>query len=212
MKLKTINYSYDITENQDDHDPRKNCNLTTLYCKHRNYTLGDHQIEDDFDSYKEVEKSIIDDQDIVLAEPLFFFNHGNIGLERGRSCPWDSGLVGVLLVTKKNAIDILGKDYTEQQLQDRINAEIKEYNSYLNGENYYYTYNIYGENYNEMSDYYYSKDEAEKACLAEIARLNKEAEDHNSLVDNLKQKSFFFIQQLQDPNLKQFFQDNLQFS
>ena len=212
MKLKTINYSYDITENQDDYNPRENCNITTLYCKHRRYKLGDHQIEDDFDSYKEMEKSIIDDQDIVLAEPLFLFNHSGIRLERSRSCKWDSGLVGVLLVTKKNAIEILGKDYTEQQLQDRINAEIEEYNKYLNGENYYYTYNIYSENYHDMSDYYYCKDEAEIACLAEIARLNKEVADHNSLVDNLKQQSFFFIQQLQDPNLKQFFQDNLQFS
>lgn len=212
MKLKTINYSYDITENQDDHDPRKNCNLTTLYCKHRNYTLGDHQIDDDFDSYKEMEKSIIDDQDIVLAEPLFFFNHSRIGLERSKSCPWDSGLVGVLLVTKENAIKILGTDYTEQQLQNIINEEIKEYNKYLNGENYYYTYKIYNKDYSYISDYYYCKDEAEKACLAEITRLNKEAEHHNSLVDNLKQETFIFIQQLENTNLKKFLQDNLQLS
>jgi hypothetical protein len=210
-QLKKVNYSYKINEQVDDQNPREWSNITTLYCKHRSYILGDHQIEEDFDSYKELEQSIVgEDQDIILTKPLFFYNHGNIKLETSRSCKWDSGSVGILVVKKKDVIEVLGNDYTIEQINEVIEEELKSYNYYLNGGKEYYEYIISGtDGYEDISEPFSSKEEAKKACLIELARLKEESATHNNFVEKVKEKCRVFLEKLQDQELKQYLQDNL---
>jgi hypothetical protein len=211
-KLKKITYSYKILEQANEWNPREWSNITTLYCKHRNYRLGDHQIKGDFDSYQELKQSIVgDDQDVILTKPLFFYDHGSIGLETSRSCKWDSGSVGILVVKKKDVIENLGNDYTIEQINEVIKQELKSYNSYLNGDIESYEYRISGtDGYEDRSEMFFeSEEEAKKACLIELARLNEEENNRCDLIEKVKEKCLAFLDKLQDNELKQDFQNNL---
>jgi hypothetical protein len=211
-KLKKITYSYKILEQANEWNPREWSNITTLYCKHRNYTLGDHQIEGDFDSYEELKQSIVgEDKDVILTKPLFFYDHGNIKLETSRSCKWDSGSVGILVVKKKDVIEALGNDYTIEQINEVIQQELENYNSYLNGDIESYEYRIIGtDGYEDISEMFFtSEEEAKKACLIELARLNEEENNRNDLIEKVKEKCLAFLDKLQDHELKKDFQNNL---
>ena len=82
--------------------------------------------------------------DNVVILDLYLYDHGGISMSTGGfSCPWDSGQVGYIFVTK----DQLRKEYNVKRITKKImeravnilEDEVKVYDMYLTGQVYGYT-------------------------------------------------------------------------
>ncbi|MCK0754277.1 hypothetical protein [Chromohalobacter japonicus] len=81
----------------------------------------------------------------VFWLPLYLYDHGGLTMRPGPfSCPWDSGQVGLIYVTKQHADQVLPKLKGETQVEweQRINGllrvEVADYDQFLTGEVYGY--------------------------------------------------------------------------
>src|SRR5690554_6016921 len=126
---------YRIRIEQDDpiESPRDWDNLGTMVCWHRRYNLGDIQPAEPPDQYFAKIRSDI------ISLPLFLYDHSGITMNTtGFSCPWDSGQVGWIYITKEKARAEYGwKRITaerEQQIIDALKAEVAVYAQYLEGD------------------------------------------------------------------------------
>jgi hypothetical protein len=103
--------------------------LGTMVCFHRRYSLGDIDHGLSLEEAKELEA-----RDDVISLPLYLYDHSGLTMNTtGFSCPWDSGKVGFIYVTKERA-EKEGVPDPEALLR----AEVKEYDQYLRGEVYGY--------------------------------------------------------------------------
>jgi hypothetical protein len=139
--IESINYRGHIIEIHQDEDgpnPRTDYdNAATMICWHRNYDLGDKK--KDFSEPSQAEAFFKEHNCIVL--PLYLYDHSGITMSTGPfSCPWDSGQVGYIYMTRKKALKEYGKKILTKQLRAKIEkymqGEVETYDSYLRGEAY----------------------------------------------------------------------------
>jgi len=125
-----------IIQDHDADSPREWDNLGIMYCEHSRYNLGDKNAEDPRDENGNLRKDI-------LYLPLYLYDHSGITMRTtGFSCPWDSGRVGIIYVTKKkikqeNGWKVLTKARKEKILQ-YLKNEVETYDQYLTGDIYGY--------------------------------------------------------------------------
>ena len=163
---QTVTYrGFPISIKHDDvpASPREWDNLGTMVCSHPRYALGDVQVEageTGFLEYLDQEYSIIADrayrtltesdeamirnwvQKQLILLPLYLYDHGGITMNTtGFHCPWDTGQVGWIYVTRERVRNAYGVARISKQLegvvQDQLRAEVAVYNDYLTG-------NVYG--------------------------------------------------------------------
>lgn len=135
-----------IAQDDDPQNPREEyCNLGTMACFHRRYNLGDkgHDLrQEDFDGWHDMEMYIRKELDAAVVLPLYLYDHSGITISTSRfSCPWDSGQVGFIFVSKKKAREEYDKKRLSKKLLARITgclqSEVETYDDYLTG-------NVYG--------------------------------------------------------------------
>lgn len=128
-------FSYTIEHDDNPMNPRREFdNLGTMYCEHRRYDLGDKDADD---------PRQLDQRTIAVMLPLFLYDHSGITMNTtGFYCPWDSGQVGVIYITREKVLKEYGwKVLTKQRkekLAQYLNAEVETYDQYLTGEVYGY--------------------------------------------------------------------------
>lgn len=125
-----------VEQDETPMHPRKDMdNLGTMVCWHGRYELGDEQpSESPFEFRSELPKDIIE-------LPLYLYDHGGITMNTaGFSCPWDSGQVGFIYVSRADVREQYGwKRITkarEQQILGYLKAEVETYDQYLRGDVY----------------------------------------------------------------------------
>ena len=118
------------------YNPRKEWdNLGTVVLVDRcRYTFGDESA--DYDELRD----LYNDPDHI-ALPVFMYDHSGITINTtGFSCPWDSGQVGVIYMTKAKAIENWGKKIltkaVRQKAIDCLKSEIETLDQYLTGQVY----------------------------------------------------------------------------
>ena len=130
IKLKNGN-TVSIYQDMSAESPREWDNLSTFYCWHKRYVLGDIQ-NSDTDEEHGVDAIIV---------PIYMYEHGSVAIStKPFSCPWDSGRLGHAVVTKQEIIENYGEynDVNIAKTKRCIEAEVETYNDYLNGEIYGY--------------------------------------------------------------------------
>lgn len=171
MEVETIEYrDLTITIHIDENpmDVRKEFdNLGKMLCFHSRYTLGDEH-SFDIDETKDIYN---DENNIAL--PLFLYDHSGITMNtKGFKCPWDSGQVGIIFVTK----EAIRNEYNWKRISKSrlakiysyLKNEIETYDDYIRGNVYGYT----TENNDEIGDScwgFYGYDH-EKSGLLEMAQ------------------------------------------
>jgi hypothetical protein len=127
----------EIHNDSDNESPREWDNLGTMVCFHRRYNLGDkHSMT------VEEAKAFVNRKD-VISLPLYLYDHSGITMNTtGFSCPWDSGQVGFIYVTKEKIRKEYGvKRNVTKKLIARIigylKNEVETYDNFLTG-------NVYG--------------------------------------------------------------------
>lgn len=128
-------------------NPREGCNLTTMICHHRNYSLGDVKESEQFNGYnslKELKQALVEYYgEMAYIKPLSLYDHSMQTLAIGEPTDrWDSGYVGFIFVTKEQARKWFNVKRITKSILEKIEklaqAEVEEYNKvWLWGEVYY---------------------------------------------------------------------------
>ena len=138
MIIETIEYrGYNINVYSDEspESPREWDNLGTMVCFHNRYNLGDkHNM--DIEELKELAQ-----RKCVIALPLYLYDHSGLTMRTTPfSCPWDSGQVGYIYVTKEKVLKEFNRKRVNKPLRQRVEAllkcEIETYDLYLTGQVY----------------------------------------------------------------------------
>lgn len=139
--MKTLTIEQDI----DPESPRSWDNLGTMACAHGRYNLGDKEadltpITKHCDSWKEVKRRLITEEGAKVILPLYLYDHGDLTIStQPFSCPWDSGQVGFIYITKAKLHQEFPswKRITKQRrekLEKYLRAEVEVYDQYLTGQ------------------------------------------------------------------------------
>lgn len=182
MEVDRIHYlGFDIVikRDVDPLNPRRDCdNLGTMACSHGKYRLGDVQYGDGAEAVYETLKELgyenvkmEDDYTELYGEdfvwkyydkldkvaiflPLFLYDHSGITMNtRGFSCPWDSGQVGFIYVSKNKVKEEwdwkLLTQHRKEIILNILRREVQTYDYYISGE----VYGYYIEPTNNLIDY-----------------------------------------------------------
>lgn len=159
--------------------PRDNDNMCIIHIAHRNFSFGDEHYTDG-ESVKAAEREAKAKGDIVL--PLYMYNHSGVTIALTPfSCRWDSGQVGFVQVKKSEIIANWGKKNWTKKLRlkalEVAKGEVKELDSFINGEVYLYSIDDYDESCGGfIGDIKYCIDEAKSAVDSLVEHAEKEKE------------------------------------
>ena len=139
--------------------PREWDNLGTMYCEHRRYNLGDKNADDIREYNDKTERDELPEKGYTIL-PLYLYDHGDITMSTGRfSCHWDSGCVGYIYVSDKDAKENYGwKIITKKRREiiiKHLKAEVETYDQYLTGDVYgfkYQSFAVYPDGTEEPQD------------------------------------------------------------
>ena len=123
--------------------PRSWDNLGKMICFHNRYDLGDkHNYNaDDYSGWEEMKKAILKEENPAVILPLYLYDHSGISISTSAfSCRWDSGQIGFVLVSKKQALEEYGgvrvSSKKKVKIESIIEAEVQTYTQYVEGEVY----------------------------------------------------------------------------
>ena len=138
-------YLIEIYPEDSPSSPREWDNLGTMVCFHRRYTLGDKHDYSfrDYNSWDEMEKAIIKNENVGVILPLYLYDHSGITMNTtGFSCGWDSGQVGFIYISKEKILKEYGGKIVTKKLKERVEgylkSEVNTYDQYLTGDVYGY--------------------------------------------------------------------------
>ncbi len=130
-------YIFNIIRDPEPRNPREECvNFGTMACWHRRYRLGDEQPQETSEEYL---RGISD----AIVLPLYLYDHSGITISTAPfSCPWDSGHVGFISVSKAKVREEFGIKRVTAKVREKaeeiLRGEVKDYDKYLQGEVYAY--------------------------------------------------------------------------
>lgn len=137
-------YRLEINQDNSPINPRDNDNISKMVCFHRRYALGDkhNYKQDNFNSWEELEKSIIKNEDPICISPLYLFDHSGIRISTSSfNDKWDSGQIGFVFIKKEYIRDTFNKKRISKKLKnlskELLESEVNEYDNYLTGDVYY---------------------------------------------------------------------------
>ena len=133
-----------IYQDSSEHDnPREWDNLGTMICSHKRYRLGDkHDFDfNDYGSWDEAEEAIKKKYKTAVILPLYLYDHSGITINTiGFSCPWDSGRVGFIIISKEKVRKEYSVKRISPKLLERVTGylknEVETYDQYLTGDVY----------------------------------------------------------------------------
>jgi hypothetical protein len=124
----------------DGHDsPRDWDNLGTMIHWHPNYILGEKRYNRrDFNSpMGSLQEELGKDLKTAIILPLYLYDHSGITMNTtGFSCPWDSGQVGWIYVTRKKLREEKLNKKTNEEIKDILRGEVETFDHYISGEVY----------------------------------------------------------------------------
>ena len=136
-------YTLKIVDDSSSESPRDWDNMTKMVCFHSRYDLGDkhNYNSDDYSGWDEMKKAIIVNEDVAIIEPLYMYDHSGQTISTTPfSCPWDSGQIGWVFITKEAIRKELNvKRITKKALEragKNLKAEVGVYDQYIRGDVY----------------------------------------------------------------------------
>lgn len=187
-KFKVGSLRVSIHQDTDAQSPRKDDNLGTMVCWHRNYKLGD---DHEFKTPGDFEESD-DYKNVAIILPLRLYDHSGITMSVGSGPSpfdpggWDSGQVGWIYVTKQKVRSEYGGRCTKKALakaEEVLRGEVETYDQLLTGDVYGFT--IEDEDGNDVDSCWgffgieYVRTEARSAAEYEIKHEAEEVEKIN---------------------------------
>lgn len=166
-----------VYQDEEAPNPRENFDHAgVMKCWHRRYQLGD-------EPYNDGEPGDFDPGQYPVCLPLYLYDHSGLTMSTGPfSCPWDSGQVGWIFVTRETVLKEWGgkgaRRITKRmvkQAEKCLRAEVEEYDQYLRGD--VYGYVIEGPDGEQLDSCWgffgfdYAKEEACEAAEVQVEAL-----------------------------------------
>jgi hypothetical protein len=174
------NRRLDIVQDVNPESPRTWDNLSKLILFGKYKHLSDkHEIDaNDYNGWENNKKAVIKAFNPAMIVPLYMFSHSGETVSLNPfSCPWDSGQLGWVIVTKEDA----NKEYSVKRITKKvlekitsvIEAEVKVFDQYITGD--VYGYVIRDENDDEEDSCwgFFGSDIKENGILDNINELDK---------------------------------------
>jgi len=146
MIIKAKGLTLNIEPDEYPPNPREQGSLDTMLCWHRQYDLGDknpYAALEDFDADKELQDSIFAQQSVYMLDHSgLAFSASPAQFRAIDPQGYDWGTVGVIYITKDNAIKIYGdlSEQSKQKAEQGLVDEIEEYDRFHNTQ--YYSYSV----------------------------------------------------------------------
>ena len=122
QKFENDTHKLSIYQDTDRPDPREDGEfLGTMVYSHRDYILGDVKAEniDYYNSWNEWLKGELGDD--IIALPLYIYDHSEITIRTYPfSCPWDSGQVGYIYVSKED----VRKEWRVKRISSKLHNKV----------------------------------------------------------------------------------------
>lgn len=141
--IKNDKYRIEIHTDENPESPRNWENLGKMVCFHKRYDLGDKHDYDHnyYDGWEAMEKDIIKKENVAVILPLYLYDHSGITISTSSfNDRWDSGMIGFIYMTKKDAIENYGKKIMTPKVKERalknLEGEVETYDQYLTGDVY----------------------------------------------------------------------------
>jgi hypothetical protein len=155
-------------------NPRNSNVLCHMVCGHKRYTLGDTHSYNlkDFDGWDSLEAKIKQDSPGCYILPIYMLDHSGLWIStRSFSCPWDSGQIGFIYLSKET-FEAEFSDTSEDLAESIMKDEIEIYDQYLKGE--CYGYIIENQDREEVDSCwgYIGRSNARSALLDAIQRIS----------------------------------------
>jgi hypothetical protein len=145
MEKRIGNYLIEIKQDMSPESPREWYNLGKMICFHNRYSLGDkHDYNsNDYSGWDEQLKVISKNEDVCVILPVYLYDHSGITMKTTSfGCPWDSGQVGWIFISKEKVRKEYSVKRISKKLKERITGylinEVKTYDQYLTGDVYGY--------------------------------------------------------------------------
>ena len=138
---KIGDYLIKIFHDEDPESPRAWDNLGIMVCSHKRDSYGDkHDFRfDDYNSWEEMEKDIMDNHDGHTILPIYMYEHSGVTISTTPFMDYfDSGRLGLIYCTKQ-AVAKEGID--DERVVEILKGEVDTYDTYVKGE--VYGYRIY---------------------------------------------------------------------
>ena len=176
--LQPTGFTIEIRCDDNVESPRDWDNLGEMICYHSRHDLGDREPNGKNrtrDRYTQEELKEIIERPDVISLPLYLYDHSGITMSCGPfSCPWDSGQVGYIFITKAKAREEFDwKLITEarrKKLLEYLENEVKTYDTYLTGQvlEYITTEDETEEVIDSCGGFYDDADEVMKNAMGEL--------------------------------------------
>ena len=154
-------YLIKILQDNEPVNPREWDNIGTIICFHKKYSLGDtHDYNfNDFNSWEELKNRINKDQNVAVILPIYMYDHSGITIKTTPfSCPWDSGQIGFISISKEKVLNEFGGCKITKKLRERLTqqliGEVETYDQYLAGDVYGYQITLNDEELDSCWGYY----------------------------------------------------------
>jgi hypothetical protein len=168
-------YTIEVRRDEFAESPREWDNLGTMVSWHRRYSLGDKPEMHRY--YPDSAQWCRDNLDaFAVILPLYLYDHSGITMRTHPfPCPWDSGQVGWIYVTKET----LRKEYGLRRVSKKaketarrvLRAEVEEYDSYLRGDVYGFVVRDKSGDVVDSSLGFYGYDHEESGLMIEAKRV-----------------------------------------
>lgn len=133
-----MSYILKIVQDENPMSPREWDQITTFFFPKKSRLGGINENEScktatEFLAWKEENK-----EEILIILPVYAYIHSGIALSLGKfSCPWDSGQVGWVYITKEKYKMMQGDNQehnNEKMLTQFVEGEIEEMNKWFSGD------------------------------------------------------------------------------
>ena len=178
-------------------NPREenDCYAGIITCReHRRYTLPSELDGFRLDDYTNADDAIRDlkaEHGAVIVLPVWMYDHGQVAFSAGErtypfTCEWDGSFAGLIIATEESLKD--WPNWTLEDVEKALKAEVKEYSDWANGETYGFTitcpdgdhdYDDYT-SYGGFIGWDYAKSEADSAFEHEL-KAYQERRDREKL-------------------------------
>lgn len=190
-------YTIKVFYDYNAESPREWDNLGTIYSNHRRYDPDGHSIEEIIDDETgKLDKEFVKNH-IMLH--IYAYEHSGITLSTSRggqfSDSWDSGLFGIIAVSKEKAIEEYGKKICTKEVRERalkcLESEIEALDMYYTGDVYGYVIEDEDENDIDSCWGYYGSEWVDKDLIPECksiidSEIKHKENLHNERIEKVK--------------------------
>lgn len=142
-EFKVGNKTLQLFNDESPSDPRGDDNLGKMICFHTRYSLGDNHDykHGDYNGWDELKAAIIKKEKAAIILPLFLYDHSGITMKTTPfSCPWDSGKVGFIIISKEKIREEYSVKRINKALIEKVTryliGEVEAYDQFLTGDIY----------------------------------------------------------------------------